>query len=75
MIDLVFENELLPKALQSEFTALRSVLASGLPVARNKMSGHGQGQDVREVPAYISRFALNQAAANIILLIEAHESI
>lgn len=74
MVELIFEKELLPKSLQAEFGALRGLLESGLPVVRNKLSGHGQGLDVRKVPAHIARFALNQAATNIVLLIEADDA-
>lgn len=74
LVELIVEKELVPKSLLGEFNALRSLLESGLPTVRNKLSGHGQGLDIKDVPAYIARFALSQAATNIILLIEADEA-
>ena len=43
LIDVVFAHGLVPDWLQSEFTALRSTLESGVPTGRNRLSGHGQG--------------------------------
>lgn len=71
LIDLMLKNDVIPQYLQSEFAGLRQVLESGLPTVRNKTSGHGQGPQPVEVPNYIVAYALNTAAANIILLVEA----
>ncbi len=71
LLDLVFEKGLLPAFMQSEFSALRGLLEGGVPVVRNKLGGHGQGVDSREVPDYWARYAINSAASNILLLVEA----
>lgn len=74
LIQVVFDNGLVPPELQSQFSALRSVLESGLPTVRNKKSGHGQGSQPVSVPDYLAAFALHQAATNIVLLVEAHKA-
>jgi hypothetical protein len=74
LLQIVFDHELVPTWLQGQFTALRSVLESGLPTVRNKKSGHGQGTTPTEVPAYLVRYALNLMATNIVFLIEAHKA-
>jgi hypothetical protein len=73
LIQRVFERQLLPPWLLSEFTALQSTLESGLPTTRNRQGGHGAGAEPREVPAYFAAYALHLAASNIVLLIEAHK--
>ncbi len=72
LIDVVFENSLIPTELQSEFGALRATLESGVPTVRNRMSGHGQGAERVAVPGYIASYALHLTAATIVLLMEAH---
>lgn len=72
LIGIVFENGLLPSMLQAQFSSLRGVLESGLPTLRNRTSGHGQGINPIEVPAYTASYALHMAASNIVFLVEAH---
>lgn len=74
LLDIVFKQELIPDYLQTQFTALRSVLESGVPTVRNKTSGHGQGAAPTNVPEHMTRYALNLAASNIVFLIESHQA-
>jgi hypothetical protein len=74
LIKVVFDKGLVPSSLLSHFTALRSVMESGLPTVRNKTSGHGQGSTPLEVPEYLAAYALQLAAANILLMVNAHKS-
>lgn len=72
LISAIFDYELIPKYIQSEFSALKSILESGVPTVRNKDGGHGSGVSVREVPKHIAAFQLHQTAAAIQLLVSAH---
>ncbi|MEX2226449.1 MAG: hypothetical protein WEB52_08375 [Dehalococcoidia bacterium] len=72
LIDLVFKNGLIPVELTSQFTALRSLLESGLPTIRNKQGAHGQGATPVAVPDYLAAYALHLAASNIVVLVSAH---
>jgi AbiJ N-terminal domain 4 len=75
LLDVLFEKELIPKELQSHFTAMRSTLQSGLPTLRNtSTSSHGQGATPTSVPDYMAAYALHLAATNIVFLIEAHKA-
>lgn len=74
LIETVFTNGLIPPDLKSHFTALPSLLQSGLPSLRNRHGGHGQGSEPVTVPAYLAAYALHLAAANIVLLVEAHSA-
>ena len=75
LIDICFKNGLVPSYLQTEFTSLAALLKSGIPTVRNKRSGHGQGEDVVEVPSYLASYALHMTAANILFLTEADKAL
>ncbi|MDE0199479.1 MAG: hypothetical protein OXK78_14855 [Caldilineaceae bacterium] len=68
LMSIVFDEKLIPDFMQSHFSALRSVLESGVPTIRNRLSGHGQGPDAITVPDYIAAYALHLTASNILLL-------
>jgi len=70
LIQIVFENELVPTYVQNQFTSLRNIIESGVPPIRNKMGSHGQGQEIVTVDDNLTRYALNLTGANIIFLIE-----
>lgn len=74
LLAIAFSNDLIPTYMQNEFTGLRTILETGVPVVRNKEAGHGTGAIPRVIPKYIAAFQLHQTAAAIIMLIEAGES-
>ncbi len=74
LINTVLAEGLIPPSLQSQFAQLASLL-EGLATVRNKMGGHGQGSDVVEVPPHFAAYALNLAAVNIVLLVEAYKAL
>lgn len=69
LIQICFENQLVPNYLQSQFTALRSVLESGVPTIRNQVSAHGNAKE-NSADNKLARYVLNLTGANIIYLIE-----
>jgi hypothetical protein len=73
LIQILFDKQLIPSMLQSQFTSLRGLLESGLPTVRNRTSGHGQGAVPVDLPGYIAEYALHMAAANIVFLVHAYE--
>lgn len=74
LIEICLENGLIPSYLQSQFSSLRALLESGIPTIRNKLGGHGQGDEKTTVSAEMARYALNLTATNIVFLAE-HEKI
>jgi hypothetical protein len=74
LINALFVNGLLPRSLECYFGGIRSVLDSGVPMLRNRQSGHGQGTAVIEVPEYVAAFTLHLTASSIIFLLAAHEA-
>jgi hypothetical protein len=73
LIKTVIDNGLIDKSFESSFGALRSVM-EGIATARNKNSGHGQGETPLIVPDYLASYALHMAAANIVFLVEAYKA-
>ena len=75
LIQIVFDNGLIPSFMQSHFSALKSTLESGLPTVCNRQAGHGQGSTQIIVPEYIAAYALHLTASNILLLAKADEEL
>jgi hypothetical protein len=75
LIEICFHNELIPSFIQSEISALRSVLESGIPTIRNRLGGHGQGAKQTIVPLHIASYTLHMTASTILLLVEAEKNL
>ncbi len=75
LIDVLFAKGLIPPFWSGHFSALRSTLESGVPPARNKLGGHGQGTQVVEVPGHIVAYVLHQTASAIVFLAEAEKAL
>lgn len=71
LIDICFENGLIPPEMKSEFTSLNSLLKSGILPIRNNRGGHGEGNEEKVVEDYLARYALNITGSCILFLIEA----
>jgi hypothetical protein len=70
LVDACIANEIIPKYLETHFKALSTLLKTGLPVLRNKTSGHGQGASIKNLDDHFVSYALYTALANIKLIIE-----
>lgn len=71
LLDLMFEKQLIPQLWSQHFSGLRGMLESGVPTARNRLGGHGQGPEIVTVPQHFVAFALHQTAAAVVFLAEA----
>ena len=74
LIGICFDNGLVPPFWQTKFAALRSLLESGVPPARNRLGGHGQGAAPRSVPDHLVGYVLHMTAAAVVFLTEAEAS-
>lgn len=73
LIKICFDNGIVPAFWESHYSSLRSMLESGVPTGRNKLSGHGQGEKPVEVPRHLVGYMLHMTAAAIVFLVEAEE--
>jgi len=71
LLDVCFQNNLIPVYLQTHFSSLRSSLESGIPTVRNKLSGHGQGAEPLVVPEFMASYLLNLTATSVLFLANA----
>jgi hypothetical protein len=71
LIERCLQKGLIPTYLQTHFTSLRASLESGVPTIRNKLSGHGQGDQPVDLPQYFAAYMLNLTATTILFLTEA----
>ena len=74
LIKICFDNGLIPPFWRAQFSALRSLLESGVPTARNRLGSHGQGAAPKPVPDHIAGYVLHMTAAAIVFLAEAEAS-
>ncbi len=74
LISTLFSKGLVPSYMQSQFSALKSVLESGIPTVRNKVAGHGQGDQIQQVPEYLAAYVLHLTASSVLFLVRANET-
>lgn len=73
LINVCFQNQLIPTYLQDQFSSLRQSLESGVPTVRNKLGGHGQGSQPISVPQCFAAYQLHMTASTILFLVEAEK--
>ena len=75
LIKICEDNGLFPVFMQTHLTGLRTTLESGVPTARNKTSGHGQGVTPTIVSEQFASYVMNLTAANIRFLAESEQAL
>lgn len=73
LVQICFDNGLIPQFWDQHFSSLRSMLESSVPTARNRLGGHGQGSSVTAVPDYLVTYMLHMTASTILFLGEAEK--
>lgn len=71
----VMQSGLVPEFWQQHFKSLKNTLTSGVPTARNKVAGHGSGNEIREIPEYLVSYILHMTASTIVFLVKADEAL
>jgi len=75
LIDTCLQHELIPAFWQQHYASLRSLLESGIPTGRNKLSGHGQGTTLVSVPGHLVAYMINLTAATIVFLANSEKAL
>jgi hypothetical protein len=75
LIDICLNNGLLPAFMQTHLGTVKSALQSAIPTLRNKLSGHGQGDQIQNVPQYYAEYLLHETAATIVFLVDAYKAL
>ena len=71
----IMQKGLIPDYWQQYFKSLKNTLTSGVPTARNKEAGHGQADEIRNIPDYLASYILHITASAIVFLIKAEEAL
>ncbi len=75
LIDVCLKNDLIPPLMQSHIGGVRAALESGIPTIRNRLSGHGQGAQVVNVPEHYASYMLHLTATTIQFLVESEKAL
>ncbi len=75
LIQICFDNELVPKFWQQQLRSLSSILESSIPTGRNKLSAHGQGATPTIVPDYLVAYMLHMTASTLLFLTTAEKQL
>jgi hypothetical protein len=75
LIKVCEDNKLFPVFMESHLTGLRTSLEGGVPTARNKTSGHGQGPVPTTVTEEFASYVMNLTATNLRFLAESEEKL
>lgn len=75
LIQICFDNDLVPSFWQQQLSSLRSMLESSIPTGRNKLSGHGQGTSPTTVPDYLVAYMLHMTASTLVFLTTAEKNL
>ncbi len=75
LIDICYQQGLIPPFWQQHMAALRSLLEGGVPTGRNILSAHGQGATPKKVPDHIVSYILHMSAAAIVFLVKSEQSL
>jgi hypothetical protein len=75
LIQICFDNGLVPLFWQQQLSSLRSMLESSIPTGRNKLSGHGQGSTPTTVPDYLVAYMLHMTASTLVFLTTAEKNL
>lgn len=75
LIQVCLDKGLVPSFWQQQMSSLRSMLESGIPTGRNKLSGHGQGSTPTVVPGYLVAYMLHMTASTLVFLTTAEKEL
>jgi hypothetical protein len=75
LIQICFDNDLVPSFWQQQLSSLRSMLESSIPTGRNRLSSHGQGSTPTTVPDYLVAYMLHMTASTLVFLTTAEKNL
>ena len=70
LIEILKDNGFFPEYTENQLKAVATALVSGAPTVRNRTSGHGQGEEVIDIPDSYAKYVIGLVAVNIVLLVQ-----
>lgn len=74
LISALEKDGFCPSYMNAQLTSIRTTLETGLPIVRNKVSGHGQGNQIITISDEYTDYALHLAATNILFLVRLYSN-
>lgn len=71
----ILQKGLVPAYWLQYFKSLKNTLTAGVPTVRNKEAGHGQADELKNIPDYLVSYVLHITASVILFLVKAEESL
>lgn len=71
----ILQKGLVPEYWLQYFKSLKNTLTAGVPTVRNKEAGHGQADELKNIPDYLVAYVLHMTASVILFLVKAEESL
>lgn len=71
----ILQKGLVPEYWLQYFKSLKNTLTAGVPTVRNKEAGHGQADELKNIPDYLVSYVLHMTASVILFLVKAEESL
>ncbi len=75
LIQVCFDNKLIPPFWQSHYSSLKKLLETSIPPGRNELSAHGQGSHQVTVPNHLVAYMLHMTASAIVFLAESEKNL
>lgn len=69
LVEICFQNKLIPLHLKSQFTNLCALLANGVPSAKNMINGHGRGSTLSTATESTVSYVIYLASTNIVFMV------
>lgn len=70
LISILKDNNFFPGYMEDHLNTVAKALENGAPTVRNKTSGHGQGEEIVEVPNSYAEYVIGLVAVNMVLLVK-----
>ena len=75
LVTVCMNNGLLPRELSKNVEAYVAMLKAGVPEVRNEAGAHGSAPHDEPATETLARYAINQSAASVLLLLERHRDL
>ena len=74
LIDVCLKNGLTPPLIHAHIRGVRATLARGIPTVRNSLHGHGQEDQLMDVPPHYAAYMLHLTAATVQFFVESEKA-
>lgn len=70
LITVLKDNGFFPTYMEDHLNIIVKALENGAPTVRNKAAGHGQGEEIVDIPVSYAEYVIGLVAVNMVLLVK-----